>query len=116
MRVQVYFDSTRRIYSIRGKDKRTGRTRVLFKMRRLSLKNADFAVNHKGVDRIRKTRRKEIVATVNGDLLIGTDPDYVQGAVVRFNPYHMMEFQLANGTPIHHADMVHFTERGVFAS
>jgi hypothetical protein len=115
MNVSVYWNSRKRMYSIKGKDPKTGKTRVLMIKPFFALLNAEFKTNKSGIDRIRRTRQKTVVAEIHGTLAIPTNPEYVQGTQVRFNPYHMDTFQTTSGEPVHHADLVHCTPKGVFA-
>jgi len=88
MRVQVYFNLHKKIYSIRCKKTRL----VIGHSRTVSLENVEFKVSKKGRDRVLRERRKNVHAVIEGDLLQEYE-SLSKGMIgVMYNPYRFESF------------------------
>lgn len=104
MRVQVYWNITKRIWSVR--DKATGR--VIRHDSCLRLKDCKFTVQPGGRARVLREKVKNIHAFVEGEIeppwhnLFGEIPDNAES--VTYNPYkHETFVKRADGTAVHRA-------------
>jgi hypothetical protein len=90
--------------SIREHGKVTGYARNVVML------NVEFRVRPAGVQRIRRTGQREVVAYARGDIAELSDtevPAIPDGAVrVCFNPHRDETFVLETGAPVHAADML----------
>jgi len=77
----------------------------------LMMTDCTFPVSTKGVERIRETNRKQVVALVQGKFL-GYGVDFSCQHSVRFNPYLDNNFVDAHGYAIKSAEKVNFTGVG----
>jgi hypothetical protein len=77
----------------------------------LVVANAKFQVSAKGIQRIRETRRKRVVAFVVGSFVSYAWDESCQDSV-RFNPYEFDFFVDAHGSPVKVADAVNLTPLG----
>ncbi len=107
MRVQVYWNIAKRIWSVR--DKTTGR--VVLHLPALVLDDCKLKVQQGGRARVLREKQKNIHAFVEGDLVAeGTTPDAILGIFgtlpaqsesVTYNPYKHESFVVrATGAPI----------------
>lgn len=100
MTVDVYWNSIRRVFSIR----RNGR--VISHATDVALLDATFHVSEKVRDRVRRTGHKQVHAVIRGEL-VAYAPNS-DGNLVRYNPYETDSFVTADG-PIHAATNVHLS-------
>ncbi len=109
MRVQVYWNIHKRVWSIRDKTTR----RVVAHAATIEMDNVKFHVSAKGNARVRREKTKNIHAWVEGDLLHhDTRSDYAglskdmrlwaQGDMYRvnYNPYKVDRFKLQTYTEV----------------
>lgn len=85
--------------------------KVIGHAKSLVVSDATFPVNIKGVEKIRETRRKRVVAFVSGKFQ-GYDDDHECQQSVRFNPYLDLTFVDSHGFPVKIADKVNLTASG----
>jgi len=112
MRVKVYYNIRKHCLSVMDKATR----RVIKHTNAITLMYAKFVVSQKGVQRIRKNKRKAVVAFVEGDVNSYTALD-VNGERVTFNPYKWETFVTAlDERPIHNATYVSIDGKNIIAS
>ena len=103
LRVRIYFDSTRKAWSIKYKGK------VIGKALELCLTNVKFVASEKGRQRVLKSGRKNVHSYVEG---VVTSPSLTEEvstnrSVFSYNPYRGSKFfKVANGDPIEEAPFV----------
>lgn len=97
-KVDVYWDSTRKIYSIRYKGK------VIWKSENIELKDCKFKISRKAIDRIRKQKRKSICAVINGSFSANRSICFYKQFT--FNPYKNYSFVGENGEELKESDRV----------
>jgi len=106
MRVRVYYNLRKNCLSVVEKSTR----RVYRYTQGISLSNVKFIVSQKGVERIRRNKRKEVIAFVEGWVMAWHASEYcwqcgdmrrgfstLDGIEVLFNPYKWKNFVLKNG-------------------
>jgi|TARA_R110000824_G_scaffold71096_2_gene182218 hypothetical protein len=99
MKVDIYFNITKKIFSVR----RGGR--VVGHLDRVFLMNAKFVVSQKGMKRVRKDMVKNVHAVIRGELV----PEFtgVDGVEVAYNPYkHCTFVQRESGDAVFDANYV----------
>jgi hypothetical protein len=107
MIVQVYRNLTRKCYSLRSKGL------VIDHATDVTLKNAVFKINQRGVQKIREGHRKYVVAVVEGVRCEDTY-DMEEMTQIRFNPKQMDTFQTLDGKPVYTANLIALTSKGVY--
>jgi hypothetical protein len=115
MRVQVYYNLHKHVWSV--KDKKTGR--VIAHLDSILLANCKFIVREGGRQRVIKEKSKNVHAFIEGDW-DGTDSNgsilINVGISVTYNPYLYDSFvRKKNSKPIKTADVVWMDKRQVFA-
>ena len=105
--IKVYRNLRNRLWSIM--DART--RKVIGHTNCIVVSDASFPVNAKGVEKIRETLRKRVVAFVAGKFQ-GYDADEECQQAVRFNPYLDLTFVDSHGFPVKIADKVNLTASG----
>lgn len=105
--IKVYRNLRNRLWSIM--DART--RKVIGHTNCIVVSDASFPVNAKGVEKIRETLRKRVVAFVAGKFQ-GYDADETCQQAVRFNPYENFTFVDSHGFPVHSAARVNLTASG----
>lgn len=105
--IKVYRNLRNRLWSIM--DART--RKVIGHTNCIVVSDASFPVNRKGVEKIRETRRKRVVAFVAGKFQ-GYDADETCQKAVLFNPYENFTFVESHGFPVHSAARVNLTTTG----
>ena len=105
--IKVYRNLRNRLWSIM--DART--RKVIGHTNCIVVSDASFPVNRKGVEKIRETRRKRVVAFVAGKFQ-GYDADETCQKAVLFNPYENFTFVESHGFPAHSAARVNLTASG----
>jgi len=92
MRVEVYFNLHKYIWSVRSC--KTGR--VILHTDEVHIDNPTFVVRKAGRERVLREGKKNVHAFVRGDMTVfndfdhikvGFDPDYVDYTLVSYNPY-----------------------------
>lgn len=82
----------------------------------ITLNYAKFIVSRKGIQRIRKNKRKAVVAFVEGEAVEYTAL-HVNGTQVTFNPYKWYTFVTTlDKRPIHNAVYVAIDGKNIIAS
>lgn len=81
----------------------------------LILDNAVFKVSEKGRQRVLKTKQKNVHAGVVGDLNEKESITLSDGVWVTYCPYQYMTFVDEEFNPIHTAERVYFTTKGLKA-
>ncbi len=110
MRVRVYYNLRKHCLSVMDKATR----RVIAHTPSISLKDVKFIVSKKGVDRIRRRKRKAVVAFVEGEVIAWHDSKKCgvcaaqrNVGIVKFNPYKWDTFVLhTSKTPVTSAAFV----------
>ena len=103
---------------------RTGRLSVMDKKTRLvisrednvELTNVRFIVSQKGLERIRATKRKAVIAFVEGDFVstaYGEKGNCEGWSQAYFNPYMVDQFMIGN-EPIREADRVCIEDKNIY--
>lgn len=103
--VKVYRNLRDKCYSVQYRGK------VIAHVDSIVLKRAAFVVSEAGRQRVIKSKRKNVHAFVRGYVSMREALD--KGMRVSYNPYVAGNFAVGE-IPIHHADEVHLTKRGVF--
>ena len=90
MRVEVYFNLHKYIWSVRSC--RTGR--VLLHTDKVHINNPTFVVRKAGRERVLREGKKNVHAFVRGDITVFNDfdPDYLDYTLVSYNPYKFDTF------------------------
>ena len=90
MRVEVYFNLHKYIWSVRSC--RTGR--VMLHTDEVHINNPTFVVRKAGRERVLREGKKNVHAFVRGDITVFNDfdPDYVDYTLVSYNPYKFDTF------------------------
>ena len=94
MRVRVYYNLNRNCLSVIDKT-----TRLVIKyVAAISLTNVKFIVSQKGIERIRRNKRRAVIAFVEGDVVAwhGMCFDDKPLSLVKFNPYQYDAFVYAD--------------------
>ena len=105
--IKVYRNLRNRMWSIMDAKTR----KVIGHAHNFLVGDCTFPVSAKGVERIRETGRKQVVAFVQGKFL-GYGVDFSCQHSVRFNPYLDTNFVDAHGYPVKSAERVNFTGVG----
>jgi hypothetical protein len=105
--IKVYRNLRNRLWSIM--DART--RKVIGHTNCIVVSDVTFPVNRKGVEKIRETRRKRVVAFVSGKFQGYYGDEECQQAI-RFNPYENFTFVDSHGFPVKIADKVNLTASG----
>jgi hypothetical protein len=107
-RVRVHYHLRRKDFSV--VDRSTGR--VAANVDNITLADVDFNVQPAGLRRIRARGQREVIAYAVGTIAAVNEPAPRKGRpnVVTFNPYRADTFTRADGTPVHHADLVTFAD------
>ena len=112
-RVRVYYNLHKRCLSIMDKKTR----RVIAHADFINLENAKFIVSQAGLARVRRERRKSVIAYVEGDYVHGHGEkviDNPEWTKVYFNPYKVDQF-VAGTEPIYEADRVYIIDKNIYA-
>ena len=90
MRVEVYFNLHKYIWSVRSC--KTGR--VMLHTDEVHIDNPTFVVRKAGRERVLREGKKNVHAFVRGDITVFNDfdPDYVDYTLVSYNPYKFDTF------------------------
>lgn len=105
MKVDVYFNLRKKVFSIRHKGK------VIKHLDKVCLKDCEFVVSEKGRQRVLREKRKNVHAVVRGTL-IKRVPDVLKKEIT-YNPYVMKTFCLkSSGKSIYHAKHVKLVSNG----
>jgi hypothetical protein len=106
---KVYRNLRRKCYSLMNKGK------VVRHETHLVLENVKFNVRPNGRDKVRREKRKNVHAFVEGELSAPW-PDYYGLTKVSYNPYLNDSFVLPDGTPIFSAKWAILTPNGCFVN
>lgn len=109
MRVFVYFNLHKKVWSIKALDG-DNKGKVIARLPSVSLTDAIFKVSEAGRQRVLKERRKNVHAGVVGYLAPEAEIP-IQAKLVRYNPYLRGEFFDDNGSTITTAKHVRLTEQ-----
>ncbi len=110
-RVRVYYNIRRRCLSIMDKKTR----RVIGYANYVHLRDAKFIVSAAGLKRIRRERRKSVIAFVEGDYMTGHMAWDSTWKRVYFNPYKVDQFVVIGEGPIEEADHVCIAGKNIYA-
>lgn len=110
-RVRVYYNLHKQCLSV--KDKRTGL--VVAHKSEAHLSNVKYLVSARGLEKIRREKRKAVIAYVEGDYCVEGygDLDTEQWSKVYFNPYVVDEFMVGN-VPIHNSKKAVIVDKNIF--
>ena len=104
MKVDVYFNLHKKVFSIRSREKET-RGKVIKHTDNATIKNAKFVVSEKGRQRVLRERRKNVHAHIRGDLV--SNGDITNPKTAYYNPYTKSSFvNYHTGEPVKQSDMV----------
>lgn len=112
-RVRVYYNLHKHCLSIMDKKTR----RVVGHADFVHLENVKFIVSAAGLARVRRERRKQVIAFVEGDITVSngekcdSDPNWTRAY---FNPYKVDTFVVGD-EPIYEADRVYIQGRNIYA-
>jgi hypothetical protein len=109
MRVKVYFNLHRKVWSVQTYIKGKG-WRIAFHERELVLEDVTFKVSEAGRQRVLREKRKNVHAFAIGTLVDKLPNGFdVLMDLVSYNPYKAPTF-MHRGEPIHNAEYVTFGE------
>lgn len=115
IRVRVYFNLTRKVWSIQSYQPGKG-WRLLCHQTHLTLRNANTKVSESGRQRVIRERKKYVHAYIEGEL-IRTVPQLHSGRKLSYNPYTGPHFFWQDdNTQVTELPEVVFTQEGVFAA
>ena len=112
-RVRVYYNLHKKCLSVMDKKTRLVVGHADF----ISLDNVKFIVSAAGLARVRRERRKGVIAFVEGDYIFGRgkkvidNPEWVR---VYFNPYKVDQFMMGE-SPIYEAGQVYIVDKNIYA-
>ena len=119
----VYWNSHRECFSIRSRGSPPSgftphpKGRVFYNTGPFLLVNPVFRVSEKGRQRVLRTGKKTVHATIRG--LPRVQPGLTLPPLarrVRYNPFKNEQFVLQDGTPVHEACAAYFVNNGVWIS
>ena len=111
-RVRVYYNIRKKCLSVMDKKTR----RVIAHADFISLDNVKFIVSAAGLARVRRERRKGVIAFIEGDYTLGRaeriifNPRWVRAY---FNPYEVDQFMVGE-SPIYEADQVYIVDKNIY--
>ncbi len=110
-RVRVYYNLRKHCLSVM--DKKTGL--VIAHVDSIQLDNVKFIVSAAGLARLRKRKRKSVIAFVEGDysMAYGKWGDCDTWSQAYFNPYKVDQF-MVGGEPIYVADRVRIEDKNIY--
>ena len=82
----------------------------------ISLDNVKFIVSAAGLARLRRRKRKSVIAFVEGDYTFGRGEkviDNPEWESVYFNPYKVDQFMMG-GEPIYNAEHVYIVDKNIY--
>jgi hypothetical protein len=106
--VRVYRNVHQNCYSVVSVD--TGR--VIAHADQVRMRDCKFVVNRKGVAKIRETKRKRVVAYVQGYFMGWEGKQEAAQQSVRFNPYENTSFVDAHGSTVETSWVVDLDRKG----
>ena len=104
-KVSVYFNLRKKVWSVRGKDKR-----VIAHLKTLSLQDVTWKVSEAGRQRVLREKQKNVHAYAEGTFISAEafcfeDPS---PQAISYNPYKGSSFMAQGGGPISSSKRVHF--------
>lgn len=110
-RVRVYYNLRKHCLSVMDKKTR----RVIAHVDSIQLDNVKFIVSTAGLARLRKRKRKSVIAFIEGDytMAYGKWGDCDQWSQAYFNPYKVDQF-MVDGKPIYTADRVRIENKNIY--
>jgi hypothetical protein len=111
-RVRVYYNIRKKCLSVMDKKTRLVIARPDF----ISLDNVKFIVSAAGLARVRREKRKSVIAFVEGDYTFGRaeriifNPEWVRAY---FNPYKVDQFMVGE-LPICEAGQVYIVDKNIY--
>jgi len=99
MRVEVYFNLHKHVFSVRQCS--TGR--VILHSAKVHIRDPEFVVRKSGRDRVLREGKKNVHAFVRGNITVfdDFDPDYLDYSLVSYNPYKFDTFvDVHDTTPV----------------
>ncbi len=116
MRVKVYFNLHRKLFSVVSLEAHDRYGKVIDHVQKIALDNAGFVVRPAGRARVLREKRKNVHAFVTGTVSAIQD-DYPGWAdIVVYNPYKFSTFVLRDShTPVHSAKKAWVQDRYVAA-
>ena len=111
-RVRVYYNLHKRCLSVMDKKTRL----VVAHADYISLDNVKFIVSAAGLARLRKRKRKSVIAFAEGDYTFGRGEKVIDNPTwesVYFNPYKVDQF-MKGGEPIYEADHVYIVDKNIY--
>lgn len=113
-RVRVYFNLHKQCLSVMDKKTR----RVIAHVESIHLDDVKFVVSKAGLARVRREKRKSVIAFVEGDYLasdIQKNVHHVDWRSAYFNPYVVDSFVDQAAEPLEGASEVYITGKTVYA-
>lgn len=111
-RVRVYFNLHKQRLSIMDKKTR----RVVAHADFINLDNVKYIVSAAGLARVRRERRKSVIAFVEGDYVVGRGEKVIDNPEwerVYFNPYKVDHFVIGS-EPIDEADHAYIVGKNIY--
>jgi hypothetical protein len=111
-RVRVYYNLHKQCLSVMDKKTRLVVTHTDY----ISLDNVKFIVSAAGLARLRRRKRKSVIAFVEGNYTFGRGEkviDNPEWGSVYFNPYKVEQFMMG-GKPIYKADHVYIVDKNIY--
>jgi len=111
-RVRVYYNLHKRCLSVMDKKTRL----VVDHVGSIQLDNVKFIVSAAGLARLRRRKRKSVIAFVEGDYTFGRGEkviDNPEWESVYFNPYKVDQFMMG-GEPIYNAEHVYIVDKNIY--
>ena len=111
-RVQVYYNIRKKCLSVMDKKTRLVIARPDF----ISLDNVKFIVSAAGLARVRREKRKSVIAFVEGDYTFGRGEKVIDNPMwerVYFNPYKVDQFMIG-ALPIYDAGQVYIVDKNIY--
>jgi len=110
-RVRVYYNLRKHCLSVM--DKKTGL--VIDHCDAINLENVRFIVSQAGLKRVRRNKRKSVIAFVEGDYTFGGEKviDNPEWNTAYFNPYKVDQFMVGDNA-IHEAEKCYVLGRTIY--
>ena len=111
--MRVYYNLHKKCLSVMDKKTRL----VVAHVDSIHLENVKFIVSTAGLVRLRREKRKNVCAFVEGDYILGHGERVIGNPVwmrAYFNPYKVDHFIILGKGPIYEADRVFITDKNMY--
>ena len=99
MRVEIYFNLHKKVFSMRHKGK------VIAHVCKATLKDVSYVVQPAGRARVLSDKKKNVHAFVRGELVDGLDAGIYKEGYVSYNPYKAATFVDNEGSAMYNSDI-----------